>query len=153
MHASMNWVIIVSDNGLSCVRRQAITCTSVGLLSIGTTGTSFSKIWITFYQFLWRKCIWKFLLPNWRPFCPRVCVCVRSVLISKQLQFVPVVLLALSSKVRWVNTSCVEEKWLTFCRRYIFECILSGSYIEILDSIEWKKKPCIDASWSSFPWV
>ena len=35
-----------SDNGLSPVRRQAITWTNAGLLSIGLLGTSFSEIWI-----------------------------------------------------------------------------------------------------------
>ena len=35
MHASVNWTIIGSDNGLSPDRRQAIIWTSVGLFLIG----------------------------------------------------------------------------------------------------------------------
>ena len=42
----MNWVIIGPGNGLSPVRRQAITWTNACLLSIGLMGTYFSEIWI-----------------------------------------------------------------------------------------------------------
>ena len=41
----MNRVSIGSDNGLSPVRRQAITWTSAGLLSIGPLRINFSEIW------------------------------------------------------------------------------------------------------------
>ena len=44
----MNWVNIVSGNGLSSVRRQVITWTNAGLLSIGTLRTHFSERWIQF---------------------------------------------------------------------------------------------------------
>ena len=46
MNASVNRVSIVSGNGLSSVRRQAITWTNAGLLSFGPFGTNFSEIWI-----------------------------------------------------------------------------------------------------------
>ena len=44
IYASVNWVSISSGNGLSPVRRQAITWTYVGLLWIGLLGTNFSEI-------------------------------------------------------------------------------------------------------------
>ena len=40
------WVNIGSSNGLSPVLREAITSTSIGLLSIRPLGTNFSEIWI-----------------------------------------------------------------------------------------------------------
>ena len=46
MYASLNWVSTGSGNGLSPVRRQAITWTSADLLSIRPLGTNFSEIQI-----------------------------------------------------------------------------------------------------------
>ena len=46
MYVSMDWVNIGSCNGLSPIRRQAITWTNTGTFSIGLPGTSFSEIWI-----------------------------------------------------------------------------------------------------------
>ena len=63
------WVSISSGNGLSPLRRQAITKTNAGLLSIGLLGTSFSEIELEFYHLHSWKCIWKCRLPKWRPFC------------------------------------------------------------------------------------
>ena len=45
-YASVKWVSIGSGNGLSLLRRQAITWTNAGLLSIGPLGINFSEIWI-----------------------------------------------------------------------------------------------------------
>ena len=42
----MNWVRIVSDNGLSPIQRQAIVETNGGFLSIGALGTNFGEIFI-----------------------------------------------------------------------------------------------------------
>ena len=42
--ASVNQVSIGSDNGLSPVRRQTITCTNAGLLLIGLLGTNFTVV-------------------------------------------------------------------------------------------------------------
>ena len=44
IYASVNWVSVGSDNGLSLVRRQAITWTNAGSLSIEPLGTNFSEI-------------------------------------------------------------------------------------------------------------
>ena len=41
IYASVNWASIGSGNGLSPVRRQAITWTRAGLLSIGLNGNEF----------------------------------------------------------------------------------------------------------------
>ena len=51
----MNWVIIGSGNGLSPVRRQAITWTNADLLPIGLLGTYFSDIWIGILSFSFKK--------------------------------------------------------------------------------------------------
>ena len=45
----------VSGNGLSPVRRQAITWINAGLLSIGLLGTDFSEIWIGILSFSLKK--------------------------------------------------------------------------------------------------
>ena len=49
-YASMNWVSIGSDKGLSLIRCQAITWTNAHLLSIGPLRTNFSEIWKLFIQ-------------------------------------------------------------------------------------------------------
>ena len=46
IYASLNWVIIGSDNGSSPVRRQAIIWTNARILLIHTLGTNFSEILI-----------------------------------------------------------------------------------------------------------
>ena len=51
MYASVNLVSIDSGNGLSPVRRQAITRTGAGLLLIALMGTNFSEIRIGFLSF------------------------------------------------------------------------------------------------------
>ena len=66
----MNWVSIGSGNGLSLVRRQAITWTNDGLLSIGLLETNVSEIWIGILSFSFNKFIWKCRLPEWWWFCP-----------------------------------------------------------------------------------
>ena len=42
----MNWVIIGPGNGLSPVRRQAITLTNADVLSMTAIATNFSEIFI-----------------------------------------------------------------------------------------------------------
>ena len=44
IYVSVNWVSIVSDNGLSPIRHQAITLTNDGLLLIKPLGTNFNEI-------------------------------------------------------------------------------------------------------------
>ena len=51
--------IIVSDNGLSPGRRQAIIWTNAVILSIGPLGTNFSKILNEIYIFSFKKSIWE----------------------------------------------------------------------------------------------
>ena len=55
IYASVNWIITGSGNGLSPVRRQAITRTNIGLLSIGLLGTNFSEIWIGILSFSFKN--------------------------------------------------------------------------------------------------
>ena len=52
---SQNWVSTGSDNGLSPLRRQAITWTNAALLSIGLLGTNFNEIWIRILSFSFKK--------------------------------------------------------------------------------------------------
>ena len=53
-----NLTTIVSDNGLSPGRRQAIIY-NAGILLIGPLGTNFSEILILIHTFSFIKCIWK----------------------------------------------------------------------------------------------
>ena len=55
IYASVNWVIIGSGNGLSPVRRQAITWTNAALLSIRLLGINFTEIWIGILSFSLKK--------------------------------------------------------------------------------------------------
>ena len=61
--------IIVSDNGLSPGRRQAIIWTNVGILLIGPPGTNFSEISIKILTFSFAKMRLKVSSAKWRPFC------------------------------------------------------------------------------------
>ena len=61
--------IIVSDNGLSPERRQAIIWTNAGILLIGPYGTNFSEISIELLAFSFTKMSLKVTSAKWRPFC------------------------------------------------------------------------------------
>ena len=61
--------IIVSDNGLSPGRRQAIIWTNAGILLIGPYGTNFSEIFIGIQTFSFKKIHSKMASAKWRPFC------------------------------------------------------------------------------------
>ena len=60
--------IIVSDNGLSPGRRQAIIWTNAGILLIGPYGTNFSEI-LLILTFSFTKMSLKVCSAKWRPFC------------------------------------------------------------------------------------
>ena len=64
-----NLTIIGSGNGLSPGRRQAITWTNVGILSIGPLGTNFSEMLIEIHTFSFKKIHLKMSSGKWRPFC------------------------------------------------------------------------------------
>ena len=68
--ASVNWVNIASDNGLSPIRHQAIIKTNAGLLSIGPLGTTnFSEILVKNRTFSFKKMRLKMSPERWRPSC------------------------------------------------------------------------------------
>ena len=69
IYASLNWVIIGSDNGLSPVRRQAIIWTNAGILLIGPLGTNFSEILIGIHTFSCKKMFPKIWSAKWCPCC------------------------------------------------------------------------------------
>ena len=69
MYASLNWVIIGSENGLSPVRRQATIWTNAGILLIGPLGTNFSEILIGIQTFSFKKLHLKTSSAKWRLFC------------------------------------------------------------------------------------
>ena len=62
-------IIILSDNGLSPGRRQAIIWTNSGILSIGPLGTNYSEILIEIYKFSFKKIHLKVSSGKWRPSC------------------------------------------------------------------------------------
>ena len=59
---------IVSDNGLSLGRRQAIIWNNTGILLIGPLGTNFSEILIEIHTFSFKKMYIKMSSGRWRPF-------------------------------------------------------------------------------------
>ena len=64
-----NSTIIVSDNGLSPNRHQAITWTNDGILLIAPLGTNFSEILIKIHSFSLKKMHLKTSSARRRPFC------------------------------------------------------------------------------------
>ena len=60
---------IVSDNGLSPGRLEAIVWTNAGILLIGPLGTNFSEILIEIHTFSFKKIHFKISSGKWRPFC------------------------------------------------------------------------------------
>ena len=61
--------IIVSDNGLSPGRRQAIIWTNAGILLMGPWGTNFCEILIGIPTFSFKKMHLKMSSAKWRPVC------------------------------------------------------------------------------------
>ena len=61
--------IIISDNGLSPGRCQAIIWTNAGILFIGHYGPHFSEILIEILTFSFTKMSLKVSSAKWRPFC------------------------------------------------------------------------------------
>ena len=61
--------IIVSDNGLSSGRRQAIVWNNAEILLIEPLGTNFSGILIEIHTFAVKKMHLKMSSGKWRPFC------------------------------------------------------------------------------------
>ena len=70
LYASVNWVSIGSDNGLSPVSFQAITWTNADILSVGLLGANFSEIQNKIQNFSFSKMHLKISSIEWRPFCP-----------------------------------------------------------------------------------
>ena len=69
IYASLNWVILGSDNGLSPVRRQAIIWTNSGILLIWHLGTNFNEMLIEIQTFPFKKIRLKMSSGKCRPFC------------------------------------------------------------------------------------
>ena len=69
IYASLKWVIIGSENGLSLVRRQAIIWTNAGILLIGSWGTNFSELLIGIQSFSFKKLHLNMSSAKWRLFC------------------------------------------------------------------------------------
>ena len=78
--------IVVSDNGLSPGRRQAIIWTNAGILLIGPLGTNFSEILIGINTFSFKKMHLKMSSGKQRPLCLGLNV--------------------LSVSVPWINSLC-----------------------------------------------
>ena len=71
IYASVNWVSIGSDNGLSVERRQAIIWTSADILSFRHQGTYFDEIVFEIQTFSFKKMRLNMSSAKWRPICPR----------------------------------------------------------------------------------
>ena len=69
LHASVNYTITGSDNGLAPHRRQAIIWTNDGILLIGPLETNFSEMLIKIHTFLFKKICLKISSGKWQPFC------------------------------------------------------------------------------------
>ena len=69
MYASLKWVIIGSDNGLSPVRRQNIIWTNAGILLTGPWGTNFSELLIGIQTLSFKKMHLNMSSAKWRLFC------------------------------------------------------------------------------------
>ena len=67
IYASVNWVCIGSDNGLSPVRRQAITWTNANLFSVWPLGTHLGEIPIKIQISTFTKMHLKKSSAKWRP--------------------------------------------------------------------------------------
>ena len=74
--------IIVSDNGLSPGRRQAIIWNNAGILLIGTLGTNFSEILIEILTFSFKKMRLTVSSAKRQPFCPGLNVLRRCSIIA-----------------------------------------------------------------------
>ena len=61
--------IIVSNNGLSPGRRQAIIWNNAGILLIGPLGTNFNEISIGIQTISFKKMHFNMSSAKWRPFC------------------------------------------------------------------------------------
>ena len=67
---AVNWVSIVSDNGLLPVWHQAITYTNAGSVLMGTLRTDSSEILIKIQNFSFMEIHLKMSSVKWQPFCP-----------------------------------------------------------------------------------
>ena len=76
-----NLTIIVSDNGLSPGRRQAIIWTNAGILVIRPSGTNFSEMLIEIDVFSFKKMHLKVSSAKRRPFCLGLIVLSKSSLV------------------------------------------------------------------------
>ena len=89
---------IVSDNGLSPGRRQAIIWTNAGILLIGPLGTNFSEISIEIHTFSFKKMHFKMSSGKWQPF-------------SLGLNVLRRLYLSLSNMLKWFClTHCIIRK-------------------------------------------
>ena len=69
IYASLKWVIIGSENGLSPLWRKAIIGTNAGILLIGLWGTNFSEFLIGTQTFSFKKLHLNMSSAKWRLFC------------------------------------------------------------------------------------
>ena len=77
---------IVSDNGLSPGRRQAIIWTNDGTLLIGPLGRNFNEILIGIHKFSFKKMHLKMSSAKWR----QICLCLNVLICCQELCFVSV---------------------------------------------------------------
>ena len=101
-----NLTIIVSDNGLSPYRRQAIILTDAQTLWIGPLGTKFSEIVLEIHTFSFKKMHLKMSYGKWRPFCLGLNV-LSEILIKIQ-----------SFSLTKMHLKLFSTKWRSFCYQF-----------------------------------
>ena len=69
MYASLKWVVIGLDNGLSPVRHQNVIWTNAGILLTGPWGTNFSELLIGIQTLSFKKLHLNMSSAKWRLFC------------------------------------------------------------------------------------
>ena len=111
IHASVNRVTIVSDYGLSPIRRQAITWTNAGSLYIGTIGTNFRQILIEIKNFSVKKMHLKMSSAKMAPILSRGRFC----LIQKILTIITSLVSYLCGMIDCQNNAYDRIWWLTYC--------------------------------------
>ena len=69
IYASVDWIIIGSDNGLSLIKHQAIIWTNYDILQIRPKATRFNEILFGIQKFSFKTMHFNISSAKWWPFC------------------------------------------------------------------------------------
>ena len=110
--------IIVSYNGLSSGRRQAIIITNDGKLLIGLLGTNFREILLGIQTFSFRKMHLKMLSAKWHQFCLGLNVLNMTDKIWHIMVFLGERMIQMGWSWIWLVCIEAESKWPPFHRQH-----------------------------------